>query len=425
MSPSILLVTYQFCPRGGIGTRRWSKFAKYLTRDKGLSVQVLTARYPYQDSVNWCHDVEDLPGLNIHRISAKYPNYLLRPARNTVVKVGERVLKRTFYPIDIAQQWGTSMRQHAERLIRKHHIRHLIITGPPFTPLSELEPLKQRFPDLSILMDYRDPWIFWVEKQKGANTPLARMVEKREKQIMAAADRLMFTTPEIRDMYSQRFPEATAKTRVLPNAFDPDDRPENQPTNPTPRFHFVYAGTLLANRSKALGLMIEVINELQDPFFTQEMRIDLYGYKYNPPTFSNAALRKIYDTIVTHRGAVPPSSLFRKMGEYPFALLINVPERPGIIPAKTYDYIGLGRNIFLIAPPGALTHFIQDIGQYTAEISKHSIRETLLRMKADYQEGHTVQISEAIIRENAYPAATEQLLTYLRETGFVESTIPR
>ena len=85
MSAKILLIVYQFCPKGQIGTRRWSKFAKYLAR-KGYEVHVICARYPYRDSINWCHEVEGNPRIHIHRIAPWYPTYLLKPERNFTIK---------------------------------------------------------------------------------------------------------------------------------------------------------------------------------------------------------------------------------------------------------------------------------------------------------------------------------------------------
>ena len=55
----ILIVAYQFYPRGGVGTRRWSKFVKYLSTDH--EVHVLSAKYPYEDKVNFGHyDIFDI-----------------------------------------------------------------------------------------------------------------------------------------------------------------------------------------------------------------------------------------------------------------------------------------------------------------------------------------------------------------------------
>ena len=415
---NLLIIANQFCPKGGIGTRRWTKFAKYLARNGGIHVHVLAAQYPYQDAVNWCHDLQETSSITIHRIPGNYPPYLLRPQRNIFTKVTERILRRTLYPIDQAQQWGPTMRRAAARILREHAINHLVITGPPFSPLPTLRPLKQAFPHLKIFMDYRDPWIFWVEKQRGADTHLARRVERLEQQVLATAERLMVTTPEIQKMYRKRFPAFADKVSVLPNAFDPDDLPQAAAPHTPGDFHFVYAGTMLPNRSRCLKLLAEAIHELNDPFFTQKMRIDIYGFKYMPPQIEEAEVQKIYHTIITHRGPLSPQELFKRMAAYPFALLINVPERPGIVPAKTYDYIGLSHKIFLIAPPCALSNFIQGFNQYTSTIDLTSIKEALLRMKEDYQQGRSVRITQEQIQDHSYPAATRQLLDYLEEAGF-------
>jgi hypothetical protein len=73
----ILIIAYKFPPMGGIGTRRWAKFSKYLAR-KGYKVHILTINYPYIDKMNWYKDIADEKKIIIHRVKPCYPLALLK-----------------------------------------------------------------------------------------------------------------------------------------------------------------------------------------------------------------------------------------------------------------------------------------------------------------------------------------------------------
>ncbi len=143
----ILLIAYQFCPKGQVGTRRWSKFAKYLA-GKGYEVHVICAKYPFKDKINWCADVENNPNIIIHRLEAKFPSFVLSPNRTFKVKLADRILKHTTNYLDIAQQWGGELIPFATQLIQKEQIKNVIVTAAPFTPMvyaAQIEKTNQRF----------------------------------------------------------------------------------------------------------------------------------------------------------------------------------------------------------------------------------------------------------------------------------------
>ena len=53
----ILIITFTFPPKPGIGGRRWAKFAKYLHQKK-VSFDILTFEKKSSEKSKWCDDVE-------------------------------------------------------------------------------------------------------------------------------------------------------------------------------------------------------------------------------------------------------------------------------------------------------------------------------------------------------------------------------
>jgi len=131
---NILIIAYKFPPMGGIGTRRWAKFAKYLAKD-GYKVYVLTINYKKIDKVNWLKDIENNENIIIHRIKSAYPLWLLSVSNNKYIafiqKLLNFILKKTFFYIDIAQYWYKYMIPEAKNIINKYNINNVIVTSPP------------------------------------------------------------------------------------------------------------------------------------------------------------------------------------------------------------------------------------------------------------------------------------------------------
>jgi glycosyltransferase involved in cell wall biosynthesis len=411
MPKKILLIAYQFCPKGQIGTRRWSKFAKYLSRT-GYEVHVLCARYPYRDQINWCHDVENNPNIKIHRISARYPTYVLRPRRNLWIKLFDRILSKTVYYYDMSQRWGPAMIPAALKLIRSEGIKTVVVTGPPFSPVHQAVKVKEKRPDIFFMIDFRDPWSPWIGQKSLLDKIRRRGGLKQEAAALRAADQLLFTTRNLRKEYLEIYPEHEAKSAVLFNGYDKDDfrhLPENVSVQP---FHFVYTGTITRTRAYGLEYLVRAVAELDDDFFRDNMRVNIYGYGYNAPQFAEKELQDLSEKLIQYRGVVSQSEVFEVLQRHEFCLSVNAPEHADLIGAKTFDYMGLGKKIFLISLPGELSDILSQSGQYVATYEVESIKAALLRMKEDHLAGKR-SVDPQQFERFEYTRLTEELMGYL------------
>lgn len=412
MPKKVLLIVYQFCPKGQIGTRRWSKFAKYLSRN-GYEVHVICAKYPYRDKINWCHEVENNPNIIIHRIGPVYPTFLLKPKRDFWVKLFDRIFSRTIFYLDASQHWGTQLIPTAQTLIKKENIQTVIASGGPFMALYHAAKLKNSLPNIRLILDFRDPWSTWLPNRTRFEKWRKKQAEKLEQIMVPQADLSLFTTKQLREQYSEMFPREKERFAVLYNGFDEDDFKDLEVGKPIQPLHFVYAGSLIKERVEAIVAIVTALVELNDSLLYQKLRIKLYGFDYQKPSLGSQALMEAYDHYVSHNGVVSQKEVFRILSENDICLSINAKGHEYLIGAKTFDYMGLQKKIFLLSLPGELSDILQKRGQYVADYDQESIKQALLKVKTDYASQQQEQLAD--YNPFNYHGLTDQLIHHIEE----------
>ncbi|MGL4596310.1 MAG: hypothetical protein ACRCYO_02205, partial [Bacteroidia bacterium] len=160
----ILLVAFHFPPNPGIGSRRWAKFAKYLAQ-QGHEVFVLAAEVlpEHQNDTRWLSDVQQ-ERIHTFRLPTNYPTIL----RSNVKSFSDKLCYRFALakvnrnqqgtPYDYSGCWQKMLQEKARELIRKEKIKNVVVTVAPFRSAFFMAQLKTEFPELNLIVDYRDPW---------------------------------------------------------------------------------------------------------------------------------------------------------------------------------------------------------------------------------------------------------------------------
>jgi hypothetical protein len=170
---NVLLVTYSFPPVGGTGVMRAASLARYLPAE-GIRLDVLTARnasavgsdpsllreIPAEVAVHRTLTL-DLPfGIKkwIKRLIAgsKPPSgQAVSPAASSKPHFLKRVIQDILQP-DPQVTWLPVLARAARRIVRKRKIELVLITVPPFSSVLLAEKLRKEFPQLAIVVDFRD-----------------------------------------------------------------------------------------------------------------------------------------------------------------------------------------------------------------------------------------------------------------------------
>ncbi len=379
----ILIIAYKFPPMGGIGTRRWAKFAKYLSRD-GYKVHVLTINYQKKDKVNWLHDVEGNDNIIIHRIRAGYPLWLMSLSSNKYISFLQKVinvlLKKSFFYIDIAQNWAKYMLPEAKKIIIENDIKNVIVSSPPHSIAYYASYLKVDLPNIQLIQDFRDNWnddvpyeylttfkFFW---QKEKSVYMEWFTVKN-------SDIIVNVTQDITDRMSSRFKEHKSKFITIYNGYDKDDIKKLKfvKEKKKDKIKIVYAGGLGLGRIKALELICDILLDMQEAKRVQ-FKIDIYS-SYDSSKLNPKYIKLLKGGIVNFKGLVSPKEIFGIINEYDYCLSINSPLYPYAFGTKVFDYMMLNKKIIHISNGGELSKKLKEFGQITVSYNTNEIRNML------------------------------------------------
>ena len=312
-----------------------------------------------------------LPGLfdgmeDVLRIP-RFENRYLSAAR-------ERLLPFVFMRPDLHQGW---MRRAEAAILHHHRERRfdLIVTFsyPVSTNLLGLR--LQRRLGVRWIAHNSDPW---------AGNPVAseciwlwRNNRRLEASAFAVADALVFTSAETVALYRDRYPRRAEVMHALNHAFDPADYPpaEHGSKRTGPPVRLGYLGSFYGPRTPApLFAALRLLTEKERSL----LRIEIVGGGRRVP-----ALREAFGVgaCVSLRPGVAYAQSLQLMTESDILLVIDAPStQPSVFfPSKLADYIGAGRPLLGISPPGATRRILTELGQPCVDTTETEAIAALLR----------------------------------------------
>ncbi len=226
--------------------------------------------------------------------------------------------------------------------------------------------LKRRF-GLPWLAHFSDPW---ADNPFRRFRPLAnwrnRVLEAR---VIKEADCIVFTSVETLEMVMAKYPEAwKAKAKVLPHSFSPADfaAAARAPADDG-KLVLRYLGNFYGHRTpfplfSALERLVA-----RNPASAQDFRVELVG---SLPKWMrlHGALKRLPPGLLTLKYSVSYQQSLKLMEQSDLLLVIDAPAKISVfLPSKLADYIGSGRPVLGIVPPGASQKLIGRIGGITAD----------------------------------------------------------
>ena len=359
---NVLLVSYIFPPIGGTGVMRATSLARYLPGEN-IRVDVLTARnaaavgadptllkeIPAEVTVHRTMTL-DLP-FNIKKgikklITRGKPSGGPQAAGSVANKPGflKRALAELLVP-DPQITWLPVLTRAARRIVKKRNIDLVVITVPPFSTLLVVEKLRKEFPDLPIVIDFRDEWLvtaFDLVSFLFSRSERARGIAiKAEAKAVANATAVVAVTEAARRVIRSRYPqEPDNKFQLVPNGFDatklqrsaspPESRGEG-------KIIVTYVGTVYASTEPTT--LVEALQSLPSELKSR-FTLRFIGH-IEEPRFREALLQ--LGEMVELKGYVPQREALAAMNETDYVLLIN--HDPLNVGGKFYDYVGGGKPI--------------------------------------------------------------------------------
>lgn len=374
----LLLISYEFPPKGGTQSQHVAKLAKGLAQ-QGWDVDVLTVADPPASTIDLALLEEVGAHLRVHTAWSLEPTRLvqlvkrLREGRRTAVEPAAapagrsytslprwaiRLIQAFFIPDEKVGWTGWAVRE-ARRLHAEEPFDVILATGPSYTAYGVGRKLA-RVLGLPWLADLRDPitggYFF------KPVTPLHRALMLRfERRVVISADRLIAATDGITDDLVLRYPQLGGRIETIPNGFDAADFAGPQPP-PHRGFEVAYVGAFQATiRPDAF---LEAFRRLRDadPAFREDARVRFVGGR--DAETDEAVQSRGLDVVVERVGFVTHFEAVTAMRAADVLLLVLGPEREsaGILTSKLPEYLGSRRPVLALVPPGIAADIVDATG---------------------------------------------------------------
>lgn len=354
----VLLLTYYWPPAGGAGVQRWLKMSKILSQHIQLSVYFpKNADYPIKDESL----ISQIPG-NIKliskpirepyalasKINPKNKNYqkgMIEDQKNQSIlsKISLWIRANYFIP-DARSGWIQPSYLYLKKHLKTNPQDIIITTGPPHSMHVIGLKLKQEFPNLKWIADFRDPWtaIDYFDKLPLNKKSLEKHINL-ERKVLKTADIVSTVSPAWADDLSKI---SDRKIEIIYNGFDQEDFKIRY--NPENKFSLTYIGSLNDDRNPSnLWRVLDKLCENHE--FQKDFELHLVGsispmVKTQIQSLSSLNIKTKFRDYIPHN-----ESLITLQKSQVLLLIINqTANEKGIIPGKFFEYLASQRKILCI-----------------------------------------------------------------------------
>lgn len=363
-SRKILIITYYWPPCGGAGVQRWLKFSKYLPEygwepfvvtvdpgyalfpaiDKSLEAEVHpSVRVFKTKAINWFRLFSSSEPARKRESAASGPNDSSSPSLLTRLAL---FIRGNFFIPDPRRGWNRYAIRMASKLIREEGISYVVTTSPPHsTQLTGLR-LKEKFPHIKWIADFRDPWTDIFYYDMFYPTLLSDALNRRmEKSVLRKADLLTAAGYFLGKSKAEEYLVDPTKIMPLLNGFDEDDFKGKEPVR-LPLFTITYAGAI--NERYPVGSFIKAVRNL----ISDNRKVMIRFIGSADKTISYLFSKELPAGNLQFMPYTEHSRVIEHMLESHMLLLIIPDHKKNktIIPGKLFEYIRSGNPVLSIGP---------------------------------------------------------------------------
>ena len=374
---NVLLVTYSFPPAGGVGVLRAASLARYFPAE-GIRLDVLTTRNASAVGTDSALLEEISAEVNIHRtVTLDLPFGIKKGIKRLITgarpptggaavttdpgKPGtlKRLIQDLLLP-DPQVTWLPVLTRAARRIVRERKIGLVLITVPPFSSVLLVAKLRKEFPDLPIVVDFRDELLSTLIDLSGFSRSerAQRVARNVEACAVTNATAVVAVTETARREIRARYPqEPDDKFQLISNGFDATRLPRfvsSRELQPGSKIVVTHIGTVYPSTEPTT--LVEAVQTLP-PELKARFVLRFIGH-IEEPRFRKV-LAQLGD-MVELRGFLPQHEALAAMNETNYVLLVQ--HGRFNVAAKFYDYIGGGKPILAtVHPDGDERRLLEDL----------------------------------------------------------------
>lgn len=359
----VLIITYYWIPSGGAGVQRWVKFAKYL-RQFGWKPIIYTPENPEYPSID--HSFEkDIPAdITVIKTPIWEPYNVYRNLtgkKNQAINAGfisenkkqgwkDKLsiwIRGNFLIPDPRRFWIKPSVNFLTNYLKENPVDAVITTGPPHSMHLIGMGLKQNFPALPWVADFRDPWTN-IDFYKDLNLTwfADKIHHKLEREVLQKADTVLVVS---RGMEEEFAPMKPKKLQVITNGYDESDVQIGTQALDA-KFSISHIGTLNAARNPRT--VWKVLSEIcaVNVDFKNDLQIQLVG-KIDFSVLEDIQNYGLQDCLLKIDYLSHSEAIAKQNTSQVLLLLINQSgNAKGILTGKFFEYLAAGRPILAVGP---------------------------------------------------------------------------
>ncbi|QDK37509.1 glycosyltransferase family 4 protein [Bdellovibrio sp. NC01] len=328
----ILLITNYFSPSKSVAALRTGSWVKYFDKEK-FSFEVIVMGSDYKDSV------QDINGISVHYIndSSCFKLQTFTGKEPRLVHFLKAAYNRLFQYF-IWNRESDSIQKVAHlgrRLVQEGDFSYLMSTYPEIGPLLAAEKIKNEFPELKWISDFRDH-LSW----DTLNTFSRKHAERKLADSLCVTDLITVVSDPIGDEISKMKPDKVHANWVrITNGYDFSPLKNLNALSITP-INIGYAGSLYGDRN--LNIFLRALEE-----FDENINLIVIGNKKPLPNLSEKIRARI-----SSQDRISYEELPKKLSQM-HALLVTHPttDQKGIYTSKLFDYLAIDRPILGLVDP--------------------------------------------------------------------------
>lgn len=248
------------------------------------------------------------------------------------------------------------------------------------------QPMSDHIVGLEVKRSLGIPWVAffsdpWVDNPYRNDDSVTAWINRRlERKVIAAVDRVVFTSDETSDLIMAKYPQCWGvKARVVPHSFDPEAYPKESSSLPHGNLRTIrYVGNFYGHRTPApLIIALKRLFSTQ-PELLSNVHFELVG-GCSPIMLHRAGIKSLPSGLISVKAPVSYEESLRLMVDSDALLLIDAPDKFNVFfPSKLADYIGAGHPILGITPPGSTAELILRLGGWVADPRRPEEIEAML-----------------------------------------------
>lgn len=340
----VLMIAHQFPPIGGSGVQRTVKFVKYLPEYDWEGIVLTRSAKKAQLTDNTL--MNDIPeNTKIYRTAAWDFSELPFPLN----LAGKYVRRRILIP-DGERLWEIFSRKKAIETVKDEKVDLIYSTSQPFSTHLLAMKVKEAFPDIPWVSDFRDEWTNNAFVKAYNYRPFRVKKEKAlEREVFEMSDAIVINTPVMRDNSVKDNPDLKHKFHVIPNGFDREDFEGIEPGGRNDKFTLTYTGLIYGNTSpETVFSAIEKLNG-EGLINLSDIRLRFIGRFKVEELNKMAKAHNIHDTVqilpyMPHRESVA------NLMQSDALLLLLGKGTDAIYTGKLMEYINTGKPILATIP---------------------------------------------------------------------------